>query len=317
MVLRVASATTDSLPSYERCAYWESYSSERLVGLRCMPYADQGLVAQQHNVWTQELGISLIQGNQHVIERTKTHVQYTPKESVFISFDFISSAFFYQGKSCHSVRSNDMLIYRTDNPYLFGFKQPMRQIIIELPAEKIIQKSLHNLDEPLKITAQHRAHQLLMRTLAAQCRHFVWQPKPEQVAVLYEQVQDLLSAILNFELKATQPSALTTLYVLLAGQFISENLGEASLSNEHIAAAVGVSARHLQRVFAQSMQCSIQDYVIEQRLQRAARYLQHPDHAFKTLEQIAMEVGFNSSAHFSRRFRQRFNETPSQFRELC
>lgn len=314
MTLRVASATTDLIHPYDRCAYWESYSSEHLVDLSCTPFSDQGLVAQQSNVWAQELGLSFIQGNQHVIERSKTHIQRNPKDSIFVSFDFISPAFFYQGKSCHSVRPNDMVIYRTDNPYLFGFKQSMRQIIIELPSMQVKQKQLQALDEPLKITAQHSAHQLLVRTLAAQCRHFVGQPRVDQWPTLYEQVQALFGAILNFELNAAQPSALSTLYVLTACQFIAERLEETSLNNEQIAAAAGITERHLQRVFAQYRQSSVQEYVMEQRLQRAARYLQQSEHAFKTLEQIALDVGFSSSAHFSRRFKQHFKETPSQFR---
>ena len=314
MTLRLTSASTESLPVHQRCAYWESYSSDSLVDLKCTPYAAQGLVAQQHNIWSRDLGLSVIVGNQHVIERTQTHIQRTPKASVFVSFDFISAAFFYQGKTCHSVQPNDMVIYRTDQPYLFGFKHKMRQVIIGLPESGWQFTSEQQLNQPLKIRAQASTHRLLMRTLATQCRHFVAQPKETQLVSLREQVSWLLADILAFQTDSAGSSALSSSYVLAARQFITEQLTRAELNNAQIAAAVGVSERHLQRLFAEALQSSIQEYIMRQRLDRALWLLRHSSHKAYSVERIAFEVGFSSLAHFSRRFKQHFGTAPSRLR---
>ncbi len=313
-MLRVSSASTKLLPTSQRCAYWESYSSERLVDLRCIPYGKQGLVAHQANVWTPDLGLSLIQGNSHVIERTQAHIQRTPKERVFVSFDFMSEAFFYQGKTCHSVSPNDLLIYRTDRPYLFGFKHTMRQIILELPESDLTQLRLPQLNEPLKIHAQQGGQRVLMRALATLSRRFVAQPEPSQFASTRMLINEMLIDLIHTHHQQSASSALSTLYVLTASQFIAEQLGHLTLTNAQVAAAVGLTERHLQRVFQQHKQCSVQEYIKEQRLQRAAWLLQQPRNTTKTLSQMAFEAGFNSQAHFSRQFKQRFGQSPSCMR---
>lgn len=311
MTLRSTFVSTDSLPQSQRCAYWEAYSSDWLVDLKCTPYSEQGLMARQNNVWIPDLGLSLIAGNQHIIERTQTHIQRTPKEGVFVSFDFISAAFFYQGKTCHSVQPNDLVVYRTDKPYLFGFKHQMSQIIIDLPESDWCYGELGHLDEPIKVRANHATHRWLLRTLAQQCRQFIGQPREDQLQSLREHVQGLLQAIFSFQQDHKSERALSTIYMVTARQFIAEHMATLALSNTQIAAATGVSERHLQRLFVQHLQCSVQDYVMEQRLQRAFWLLNHFKERVGGVERVAFESGFTSLAHFSRRFKRRFGQPPS------
>lgn len=312
MSLRITSASTASLPLTQRCAYWESYSSDRLVDLKCTPYDPRGLMAEQDNIWSHHLGLSIIRGNSHIIERTPLHIQRTPKDSIFISFDFISAAFFYQGNQCLAVQPHDMVIYRTDNPYLFGFKSNMRQIIIDLPAETMQHIHQIALDQPVLLRATTAPQRLLQRTLAQCCRHFMAQPCSERLVVLQEQIIGLMTALLCADRPSMGQSGLSLVYVLAAQQFIAEHLDEPTLSNARIAAAVGVSERHLQRIFRQCTESSLQNYVINQRLQRAYWRLMQAKGAVTSIERLGAEVGFISTAHFSRRFKQRYGFSPSQ-----
>ena len=312
MSLRITSASTASLPLTQRCAYWESYSSNRLVDLKCTPYDPRGLMAAQDNMWSQHLGLSIIRGNSHIIERTPLHIKRTPKDSIFISFDFISAAFFYQGKQCHAVQPHDMVIYRTDNPYLFGFKSNMRQIIIDLPSETMQHINRIALDQPLLLRATTAQQRLLQRTLAQCCRQFMAQPCTQRILVLQEQIVRLMTALLCPDRPSLSQSSLSLVYLLAAQQFIADHLDEPSLNNARIAAAVGVSERHLQRIFSQCTESSIQNYVIDQRLQRAYWRLMQEKDSVLSIEGLGAEVGFISTAHFSRRFKQRYGVSPSQ-----
>lgn len=312
MSLRLTSASTASLPLIQRCAYWESYSSNQLVDLRCNAYDPQGLMAEQQNMWSPHVGLSLIRGNSHSIERTASHIQRTPKDSVFISFDFMSAAYFYQGKQCYDVQPHDMLIYRTDHPYVFGFKSSMRQIIIDLPRETVQHLNLTVLDQPLRLRATTSQQRLVQRTLAHCCRRFMAQPCHQQVLALHEQVVSLMAALLGPDQSSISQSSLSLMYVIAAQQFIAERLNDPTLTNACIAAAVGVSERHLQRIFNQCMKSSLQHYVVSQRLQRAYWRLAQDKASVFSIEHLAAEVGFASTAHFSRRFKQRYGLSPSQ-----
>ncbi|BBT16120.1 hypothetical protein WP8S17C03_21690 [Metapseudomonas otitidis] len=44
-----------------------------------------------------------------------------------------SRSFFQQGESCTLLEPGEMIIYRTDKSYLFGFSGAMRQFIFDIP----------------------------------------------------------------------------------------------------------------------------------------------------------------------------------------
>lgn len=310
--LIVNHANTAQAPLAGRCEYWENYSSDWLIALKCTPYDESGLIAQQKNVKLPDLALSFIQGNRHVIERTRDLIRFSPKDSVFISFDFACDAFFYQGKSCKSVGRNDMVIYHTDSPYLFGFKGQMQQLILEIPTEWVKTHFKNGVNEPIKLSPIDSTHQLLIRTLARYGKRFLQAPSLDQVEACYEQVSGLLQHILSYADMTKQKQSPGLVYVLTAKQYIAENLGS-RLDNDTIAMVVGLSSRHLNRLFVEQGQ-TIQQYIQRQRLQRAYRLLTTKIAQQLSIEEIAYRTGFNSLAHFSRLFKQNYGSTPSQIK---
>ncbi|WP_183029938.1 helix-turn-helix domain-containing protein [Altericroceibacterium spongiae] len=94
---------------------------------------------------------------------------------------------------------------------------------------------------------------------------------------------------------------------------IETQLGDPELSVGSIARDEGVSTRYLQNLFARSDQ-TVTNYVKNRRLERARADLVSPLHAQLSISEIAFRWGFNQSAHFSRAFRARYEETPRDAR---
>lgn len=94
---------------------------------------------------------------------------------------------------------------------------------------------------------------------------------------------------------------------------IESGFARPELSPVSIAAAQGVSRRHLDALVARRG-TSLSRLIRERRLSEAARLLRAHDHAEQSISSIAHAVGFKSSAHFSRAFRQRFELSPAQWR---
>jgi len=95
-------------------------------------------------------------------------------------------------------------------------------------------------------------------------------------------------------------------------EYIEDTLGQ-PITLRELAALAGVSARHLERAFRQSMACSPHAYVMDRRLHRARGLLiNHPE---LPVEQIALRLGFSSSSHFSSAFRRQTGLTPTDFRK--
>ncbi|HEV2730971.1 MAG TPA: helix-turn-helix domain-containing protein, partial [Terriglobales bacterium] len=95
--------------------------------------------------------------------------------------------------------------------------------------------------------------------------------------------------------------------------FIEEHLADASLNPATIAAAAGLSVRHLHRLFAHR-RCTVGDWIRERRLERCRRDLADPRFCGRTITDIAFYWGFSESAHFSRSFKKQFGVSPRAFR---
>jgi AraC family transcriptional regulator, glycine betaine-responsive activator len=99
---------------------------------------------------------------------------------------------------------------------------------------------------------------------------------------------------------------------LIACLGLMEDHVEAPLDNGELATRVGVSGRHLERLFRQMLGTSPYQFYLRVRLERARRLVQQTR---MTIMEIAMATGFVSASHFCRSFRETFGETPRRLRD--
>jgi AraC-like DNA-binding protein len=96
-------------------------------------------------------------------------------------------------------------------------------------------------------------------------------------------------------------------------QFIEDHLPEPTMGPTEIANAVGISVRHLHRLFLQK-DSTVAEYIRERRLERCQTDLCDPRFSDRNITEISFFWGFSDSAHFSRCFKQRFGVSPRLFR---
>ena len=75
--------------------------------------------------------------------------------------------------------------------------------------------------------------------------------------------------------------------------------------------ALGISSRHLTRVFARHG-ISPMKWLWDYRLDKAKRLLK--ENPTLSITEIALSTGFNDSSHFSRAFSKKFGVAPSRIR---
>ena len=95
--------------------------------------------------------------------------------------------------------------------------------------------------------------------------------------------------------------------------FIDARLAEPSLDPSQIAEAIGVSVRHLHRIFL-SKGYTVAGWIRERRLQRCRSDLLNPRLSERNITEIAFFWGFSDSAHFSKSFKKEFGLSPRAFR---
>lgn len=96
-----------------------------------------------------------------------------------------------------------------------------------------------------------------------------------------------------------------------AEEFLRARVGD-SVGLSELAAAVGVNAAHLARVFRARYGISVGEYGRRLRLDWAAAEVARDE---RPIAEIAMEAGFADQSHFTRLFRRHVGTTPARFRE--
>ncbi|MCA4960418.1 GlxA family transcriptional regulator [Pseudomonas sp. Y24-6] len=86
------------------------------------------------------------------------------------------------------------------------------------------------------------------------------------------------------------------------------------LAIDELAEAMGISRRHLERLFKRTLGCSPSRHYLDLRLQQARRLLQAGD---RSIAQTAGECGFVAVQHFIRCYRQYFGAHPREHVVAC
>jgi AraC-like DNA-binding protein len=95
--------------------------------------------------------------------------------------------------------------------------------------------------------------------------------------------------------------------------YVETHLLESSLGPAEIAAAMGISVRHLHRLFLVTGS-TLGEHIRSRRLKGCRTDLANPRMRERTITEIAFFWGFSDSAHFSHSFRKEFGISPRSFR---
>jgi signal transduction histidine kinase/AraC-like DNA-binding protein/DNA-binding response OmpR family regulator len=139
----------------------------------------------------------------------------------------------------------------------------------------------------------------------------------EQHALVTFQSKDILSEeettatlhrmMAGTDLLPAQTSALVKRTVI----YLQEKYAH-PLSRPEIAEYIGVSENHLSRIFRRELGISPWDYLNRYRIKQAKELLISTG---DTITSVALQVGFNDPAYFSRVFRKQVGQSPSAFRK--
>jgi AraC-like DNA-binding protein len=310
---------TAGIPADQRVAHWEHELRNHLVGLRCSSHADEGLLAQQKCLDLGLLRIGETRSNAHVIERSPELIRHYPRDSIFINVVCQGDASLYQRGHCANVRPGDVLLYDARYPYVMGCAGALHLLHIDLPVEHFQARFPHTeLNKPLVRSGAAGAGKLYSATLRRLLDEVMRQGDADVAsgAALRDQVSELLASLIvgsGAGAAPSPPSALGASHLLAAQTYIEAHLHEEALSIQAVADEIGVSVRHLSRLFA-LQETTVADVIMRQRLARAHEQLSDPRYAEQSISATAYRWGFSSHAHFSRAFKAAFDTTPTELR---
>lgn len=133
---------------------------------------------------------------------------------------------------------------------------------------------------------------------------------PAGVDAARDTLAELARAVVRGGLDDVEPR-LSPALAQAARDLADRRLTEPALSPAALARELNVSVRTLQRAFANEGQ-SLSSYIRDRRLDEARRALITP-HRRMTITEIAARWQFADSGHFARAFRNRYDQTPSDY----
>lgn len=101
-------------------------------------------------------------------------------------------------------------------------------------------------------------------------------------------------------------------YLNRAIEFIQQKYSYSDLKVSDVADYVGIDRTYLYRIFYESFQMSIQDFILDLRLKKAKNLLKYSD---SSIGLIAFNCGFENQSYFSTIFRKHFSVSPLQYRK--
>lgn len=125
-------------------------------------------------------------------------------------------------------------------------------------------------------------------------------------AIAYSAAMTLYDDVFGSHAFATDQSAMQMVI-----DHINANLDKPLPVNE-LAEVSGLSRAHFSRVFAESEGLPPAEFVLQQRMQRAAKLLTNA--AFLPVKEVAIMSGFDDANYFSKAFRRVYGINPTEFR---
>ena len=295
--------STRALPEDERVELWEDHNLHELITLRCRTLGGSALEATMVTRQVGELQLARVEGNPHVIERTPELVRAQPADAIAVYLTLVGEAFFYHEDAVRTVRPGQLLVCDADRPFMRGFSQGLEELAIRVPVETFRELTGRSTVDVTQVLDFARGS-VTARTLARLVGRAV---RPEDARPIEEgTVLQLLGDLLT-----GRPGDSATVHLVTAQAFIDEHAGDPGLTAARVADAIGISERHLSRVFAASGS-SVPQYTLTRRLERAhALLLAEPA---LSVADVAARTGFGSATYFSHAFRDRFGERATDVR---
>ncbi|MGW7243544.1 AraC family transcriptional regulator [Streptomyces sp. NPDC054804] len=287
--------STTGLPEAERIALWEEHNAEALIGLRCRSLHDTALDATEINLQLPRAHLARVLGSPHVVERPDAEIRRVPSDAVACYLTLAGDAFFYYDDGVRLLRPGQLLVCDADQPFIRGFSHGLEELAVKIPHQ--VWRDLGgppSLPQPLVVDAG-AVHTRTLATLVARAL-------PPESSVAANVDEDAVLDLLVSAASGRAPS-LSTVHLTVAKTYIDDHLADAGLSAARIARGIGISERHLSRVFAAGG-TSVPRYLLHRRLERARTLLSTGGEA--TVAEVAARCGFVSAAHFSHRFKERY-----------
>jgi AraC-like DNA-binding protein len=316
--------SVDNLAVPQRVGAWRDAVCETFVRLECEPDRRAPMRGRLESGTLGDLHVARVQSSPQRVERTRERASQAGEAFVLLSVQLRGRTVVQQGGSQAVLTPGCLAFYDTTRPYTLNLPNDFDQIVLHLPHDTLHRKVPGGLDHMAQcISAANPFAQAIM-ALAPQLLHMVSTARPAIAQRTCDAAVELMA--LAMDSLATHPSvhddapaqvqgASADALVWRTRELISRQLDDAALTPARLASQAHVSLRRLQEVF-KVQGTTLTSSIWDMRLDFARGLLVSSVSQRESVSTIAFRAGFSDLAHFSRRFKQRYGASPSEYRAL-
>lgn len=307
--------STLDVPFFEKLNHLHDVCRQALVGFEVRPLDIDNYDFEMSGAVLGELSALRLRSAPCIVTRTVEHA-VDPSDSVIIQSVISGEIRVEQGGNVALLRPGDTVVHSAELSSSFTIPHNHEVAVVKIPRKALMLTA----DLPA-ITGRNLSE---AKHIGPIVHAFVGHLTEHAASISNWQVERLVSNLADLVVAAADslsPSAtpqyfdrrLATLERVKT--FIRNNLGDHDLTPAKVSQVSKLSNRYLNRLLEREG-TSIARFIWDQRIEKAAKDLADPRMRARQIADIAFCAGFRNVSHFSTAFRDRFEISPREYREI-
>lgn len=304
---------TNTISEGRRLTYWRKAVCANLVGVECVANPRSGLAGRFTQLATETgFAIARLRAGAHQAVRESSVLKKSGTDFYMLFLQKSGEMNVQRDGRSFTVRPGDMYFYDGSTEHSLTFESAFDHLAVRVPRSLI--------EEQCSALAQVGSFHLsasddaIDQVLLPMTGSALGARNASNLPAIVNSVFELFSARSfndSSALVGTTPHSRLTL--ARAIRKIESSLYDPCLNAESVAEDLGMSRRNLDRLIA-SCGTSFPQVLMETRLKRAGEMLAQRAHGGRSVTEIALAVGFENHSFFSRKFKERFDVSPRDYR---
>ena len=307
-------STSDVHPR-DRLSYMRDVACKAFVELDCRTDSGPAFSATLRSGSLAQVGLSIVETDPCEVVREQSHIAGSRSDDILVSVQLSGSTTLVQDDRETRLRPGHFALYDTQRRYVLNVERGTRQLVLKVPRACLETR----LGSVSPFTAQSMRSNNPIGGLAF--RFFRLLPSRSDTLdgiaarQIADQALDLLALSCTRECRHTMSTQTSTRAATLLSlkSIIESRLFDPRLTPSNSAEMAGISVRYANTLLANE-DTSLERYIFSRRLERTRSMLDDATQDYRSISEIAHSHGFSSASHFSRRFKEAFSVTPTEYR---
>lgn len=306
--------TTDAVAPRQRVSFWQEMVCQTFVQAHCDSRIGESF---RGSICSEAFGataVSRIEAGPQRIHRRPVDIARDCKPSFYLCYHAAGRARYRERQLESELGPGDMILLDNCEPYWAEYEEPVTSVVLHVPhemlrdrfriPERAMGRKLGGVRGLTRIAGEFMQSSLALAPALL----------PAQRAAVAHRALDLFSGVLAEAMSAhVDPGTHQRILLARIKRVVEAHLGDPELDPAQVAAMIGVSVRHVSRLFHLDG-LSFGRYLLQQRIERCRVALADPTLLGRRISEIALDNGFNNLAHFSRVFREALDCSPTEYR---